>query len=545
MQEKDNKEYISPEKPADLLTCSAYIARDLVAQYFKMKVLNMRDAVALYIISGYVDFKRDGKAFFESEASTARALGLEDVQVRRTVGDLIEAGFITRDGKNGDKLQDRPWNVPILKPDNGETVGAYTVPQSDGGPSPRATDTVSQSDGGTVPHSDGLLKESGSEEKKKRNQIGRKGKKSPACLGVDSSFKIKSEPEIQTQLDSFPWGNYILNSPDGLAGCWTLIIGIFNPPSGAMAGRDEGSAEIIDPMDIRRAYKILEQMEEYGDPDTIRNWIEWYIKTGGLKKSLWLSEFSYSWETYKPFAIEARKAMIAEEEKLRAEERRIRLERERREEEEQEKIWEEEEKARLERQKADEETQRQKDIEAEEVRRQKAIEEEEARKKRAAEEMEAKRLQAEVFMKSLPSPEATRLAVNAVPVPLDWLDNYFGYHRFMGAMLRSVPVLRFADIQDPMMYHYPYIARDAFGGDPGAFEQKSRDFVVAEVEHVIAELKAKGEPSCPNPEISWKRFARFFGIPEEARYERPKTLVAVGAEGGNESPFGEKDEEDD
>ena len=114
----------------------------------------------------------------------------------------------------------------------------------------------------------------------------------------------------------------------------------------------------------------------------------------------------------------------------------------------------------------------------------------------------------------------------------------------MNSMLASVPFLNMTAPIGPEYLNYAPLARDSFGGDVLAFERKSRDFAVAEVENAMGELKAKGLSRFPKQTLDWQRFARFFGIPEEARYERPRTLVAVGTSGENESPFGEKEEED-
>ena len=107
----------------------------------------------------------------------------------------------------------------------------------------------------------------------------------------------------------------------------------------------------------------------------------------------------------------------------------------------------------------------------------------------------------------------------------------------MEAMLRSISVLRLTCGTDSKMYHYPYLARDSFGGDHGAYEQKSRDFVVAEAGHIIDELKSHGVSAAPISPISWRRFAQFFGIDPKAEFVRPKLPVTTNGDEDMESPF--------
>ena len=114
MPEKEKKKYISPEKPADLWTCSSYLARDLVSQYLRLGMLNQTDAVALYIAAGVIEFGRKGKTFFDACGTIAKALGLPKRAVRTYVNRLIEDGVIVRAKKVGDPLKERIWSIPSL-----------------------------------------------------------------------------------------------------------------------------------------------------------------------------------------------------------------------------------------------------------------------------------------------------------------------------------------------------------------------------------------------------------------------------------------------
>lgn len=479
----------------------------------------------MYIRASMANLGQVDMAFFQSEKNIANLFGVKASAVHMAARKLKERGIV-RKGKNGQRS--REWAIenlqgkPEIEPRHGKAPKASDPvkilwPTQSNICDPPSQNTVTDPVKILWPHN--TRKDSKKKEKKKKEDKKKEGKP-PSIRHHSIFFKKEDKDRALKSLKELD-----LDTPGSFCKAYFGLLKTFR-----RIDLTEKS------MDLIIASEILEGRipRDYRRHQILANWMVWYILSPPCpKEPPYLSNFKKSWDDYLPTATTLWEAITAPERKRREAELKAQREQDARNCKERMALQ------------AIQEKQRQKEARArEEARRQKAIEEEEARKKRAVEEMEAKRRKADEFLKSLPSPEAIRLAVDAVPVHPDWLNNNFGYHIFMGAMLRSVPVLKFADFHDPMMYHYPYIARDAFGEDHRAFEQKSRDFVLAEVEHLIAELKAKGESSCPNLEISWKRFARFFGIPEEARFERPRTMVAVGAKGEDEHPFG-KDEEDD
>ena len=484
---------------------------------------NLPGILEMYIRSSIANLGQIKRAFNQSEKKIAELLGVKASAVHMAAHDLKAFGIV-RKGKNGERKREWAIEEPKNEPDPekdarpsdpvrilcGDPVKELCVTQSKYC-DPPSQETVADPVKKLWPHN--TRKDLKKKEKKKKED-----KKEASIPSFPSPSFFKKEDKAREHLKEFDLHNHRHFSK--------AYFGLLKMVKRGNLTETE--------MDLKIASECLNKVpQDYRCQAILTEWMIWYVLTSPRpNESPYLSNFKKSWDDFLPTAQTLLEAIEAPERQRREAELKAQREQDARNYEERMALQ------------ATQEKQRQEEAMArEEARKQKAIEEEEARKKRAAEETEAKRRKADEFLKSLPSPEAIRLAINAVPVRPDWLDNHFGYHLFMGAMFRSVPVLRFADFQDPMMYHYPYIARDAFGKDHRAFEQKSRDFVLAEVEQLIAELKAKGEPSCPNLEISWKRFARFFGIPEEARFERPRTMVAIGAEGEDEHPFG-KDEED-
>ena len=481
-----------------------------VAILMKAGLEYLPTALELYIRASIADWAKIDLICRDSEEEISELFGVSAGGVRSAASEIKSRGIV-RLGKNGQRR--RPWAIVEMEKqiDADPTTSQTPTPlpaKRQPHHQPNVYPTTSQ-----TPHKKGIEKK----EIEKNEIEDRKDRKAHACLPI--AIHSFSQSEIQTLLDSFPWGNHKLDSPEGLASCWTILIDIFNQPSEAKAERDNGSAENFDPMDSRRAYKILEQMEEYGDPDTIRNWMEWYIAGGGLSRSQWLTAFSYSWETYQPIAAEAQKAKMAEEESRRAEERRVMLEQERRDEEERERIWAEQEPQRLEKQKADEEAKKLKAIEDEAM-------------------LQRKR---EEFHKSLPTPESIRRSVDSVAVPHGGLGKLDGYLDFVTLLVTAVPILGLVQDFDSKRYDYMPIARESFGGDLGGLERKTRDFVAAVADDYIGRLKTEGHSKLPKLQATWKMYAQFFKIDPDAVWSPPKTCMAVESEGDFESPFGNDD----
>lgn len=486
---------------------------------------NLPGILEMYIRSSIANLGQIKRAFNQSEKKIAELLGVKASAVHMAAHDLKEFGIV-RKGKNGERK--REWAIEESKnePDPekdarpsdpvrilcGDPVKELCVTQSKHC-DPPSQETVADPVKKLWPHN--TRKDLKKKEKKKKED-----KKEESIPSFPSPSIFKKEDKAREHLKEFDLHNHRHFSK-----AYFGLLKMFK----------RGNLTETE-MDLKIASECLNKVpQDYRCQAILTEWMIWYVLTSPRpNESPYLSNFKKSWDEFLPTAKTLLEAIEAPERQRREAELKAQREQDARNYEERMALQ------------ATQEKQRQEEAMArEEARKQKAIEEEEARKKRAAEEMEAKRRRAEEFLKSLPSPEATRLAVNAVPLTTNWLDNQFGYLNFMNSMLASVPFLNMTAPIGPEYLNYAPLARDSFGGDILAFERKSRDFAVAEVENAMGELKAKGLSRFPKQPLDWKRFARFFGIPEEARYERPRTLVAVGTSGGNESPFGEKDEEDD
>lgn len=359
---KPKKKYARPKKPEDLLTCSSFLARDLVAQYLKMGIISQIDAVALYIVAGIVEFGRKNKSFYESSGSIARALGLQKKSVKTYLKRLKEDGVIVRNGSAGASMKERPWSAPGLAPhsnphgvsgvhnttletDDGDGISSINrsclapglalpsnsedsktvssvvnttleTEKGDGGnnaypdrdtPSSPGEETSCSLQGDTPcgPH----IRESDKEESEEENHIGKECPKPLSCVSKNSSFKKRSKTQARHLLESFPWDRYQLDSPEGLASCWAHLVEVWRSPSGAEAEDHNGSAAEIDPMENPRAFMTLKQMRIYKNPETVRLWLEWFVKSGGLNKFKYITQFSKSWDDY---VIIAARAFVAE-----------------------------------------------------------------------------------------------------------------------------------------------------------------------------------------------------------------------------------------
>ena len=485
---------------------------------------NLPGILEMYIRSSIANLGQIERAFNQSEKKIAELLGVKASAVHMAAHDLKEFGIV-RKGKNGERVREWAIEEPKKEPEAendskpSNPVKELCVTQSKNCDLP-SQNTVTDPVKELWPHN--TRKDSKKKEKKKKED---KKERKPPSLLEDSIF-FKKEDEDKAKAKALGYLNdFNLLTPLEFCKSYFGLLKMFK--------RGDLTEEEFD-LVIASECLNLKGLQEFRRQAILAEWMIWYVLTPPRPdEHPYFTNFKKSWEDFSPIAIDLLETITAPERQQREAEAKASQEQQDKEDEEERILMEEQHRQRQEQAKADEE-----------AKRQKAIEEEEARKKRAAEKLEAKRLQAEEFLNSLPTPEALRQAVNKVPLTPNWLDNQFGYMDFMNAMLGSV---QFANLTAPIgseYFNYTPLARDSFGGDNLAFERKSRDFAVAEVEIAIGELKAKGLSQFPKQTLDWKRFAQFFGIPEDARYERPKTMVAVGTSGEYESPFG-KDEEDD
>lgn len=480
----------------------------------------------MYIATSIENLGRKDNPFYESSESIGELMGVSPRTVRKAGSRLKARGIINREGKNGERHREWKWLDSDDSDGKSETRLETNAMISVINPGTNVTSTQEQMsrqprnkchvDPGTnvTPHNNRKdLK------KKEKNKKEDKEESIPSIPG-DSSFKKEDKDKALEFLNGFDLHNNLF-----FCKAYFGLLKTFR-------GIDFTEMKL----DSDIASECLNKVPpEFRRQAILAHWMIWYVLTPPRpKEPPYLSFFKKSWEEFSSTAKTLLETITAPERQQREAEVKARQEQQDREDEEERILMEEQDRQRQEQAKADEE-----------ARRQKAIEAEEARKNWLAEEMEAKRRRADEFLKSLPSPEALRQSVNEVPLTPNWLDNQFGYLNFMNAMLASVPFLNLTAPIGPEYFNYTPLARDSFGGDYGAFELKSRNFVVAEVENAMGKLKARGLSRFPKQTLDWKRFAQFFGIPEDARYERPKTMVAVGTSGENESPFGEKEEEDD
>ena len=302
-------------------------------------------------------------------------------------------------------------------------------------------------------------------------QIGKEGEKTPSCISRDSSFKKRSEAEIQLLVDSFPWNDHQLDTPEGLASFWAHLIGIWKSPSRAKAKRDSGSAGEIDIMEVRRAYMTLKQMRIYKNPETVRLWLEWYIKSGVLDKAPFITWFSKSWKDYIPIAARAFVDKLKEEEEAWGAEVSAKYQGE---------AW-------AERNRADQ----------------------------ALGEIDKEQLQRmrESFHKTLPSIDAIRESVEAVPIDVDLYNDGY-YMKWLKSLARAVPVLGdFIEIDD-LGRHSDFVrlAREDCEGDLEWFAKVTRDYVVDRAEYFIEILKYEGYTGLRILMLTWRMYSNYFDL---------------------------------
>ena len=274
-----------------------------------------------YIATSIENLGRSDNPFYESSESIGELMGVSPRTVRKAGSRLKARGILNREGKNGERHREWKWMDSDNSDGKSETRLETNAMISVIDPGTNVTSTQEllsrlprnycHVDPGTnvTPHNN--RKDLKKKEKNKKED--RKGEKPPAYLTKDSSFKKRSDTEIQTMLDSFPWEDYLVDAPNGLAGCFTDIIGIWKSPSEAKVGRDEGSANIIDPMDEKRAFMTLKQMGDLKTRDRICKWLKWYIQNRGLEKSLYITDFSASWKKYHECETAQKKAQYEKE----------------------------------------------------------------------------------------------------------------------------------------------------------------------------------------------------------------------------------------
>ena len=473
-----------------------------------------------YIATSIENLGRSDNPFYESSESIGELMGVSPRTVRKAGSRLKARGILNREGKNGVRHREWKWmdsdnsdgksdtrletNAMISVIDPGTNVTSTQELLS------RLPRNYCHVDPGTnvTPHNNRKDLKKKEKNKKEDKDIG-----VPPFLSGDSSFKKEDKDKAIGLLKDYELhGRY-----DFCKAFFSLLKTYRN----IILTENE--------LDLIIASEILEDKipRDFRRQAILADWMTWYVLTPPRpKEPPYLSNFKKSWDDYLPVATALWESITAPERQQREAEAKARQERQDREDEEERRLLDDEIRQSLEKKKA-----------AAEAKRQKEIQEEEARKNMAIEEEEKRKREIEKFQKSLPSLESIRLAVNVVPTPENWLDNFGGYHKFMEAMLRSISVLRLTCGTDSKMYHYPYLARDSFGSDHGAYEQKSRDFVVAEAGHIIDELKSHGVSAAPISPISWRRFAQFFGIDHKAEFVRPKLPVTTNGDEDFESPF--------
>ena len=485
MPEKEKKKHVSPRRPEDLWTCSSWLARELVSQYLQLRVLTQTDAVALYIASGVLEFGREQKSFYESPGKIAKALGLPKSFVKTYIDRLIEDGVITRTETTVDQRNERKWSIPgILPSPHAPAVSGVlnSTPETDdiaaghnvypeGATSCIQGEATSCSSTGATP-CDLHLRESNKEKiKEQKNKEGESEKK-PPYISRSSSFKKRSKTEIQIFLDSFPWEGYQLDSPDGLASCWAHLVEVWRTPSGAEAGNHKYSAAEIDPMEVPRAYMTLKQMRIYKTPETVRLWLEWFVRSGGLNKSDFITRFSKTWDDYVPIVSRAFVAELLQEES----------------------IWVKELNERYRREEGPGQ----------------ALPRIEFHRNLGEEELQRLR---DDFLISLPDADAIRDAVGAVPLDVD-LEDDGEYIQWLGTLARAVPVLGPYSLVSDSRWQLDFIrmAREDFGGDMDAFANATRDYVVSIMEYHTRDCVAQDFASPRINCLVWRYYAEYFDL---------------------------------
>ena len=480
----------------------------------------------MYIRASMANLGQIDMAFYQSEKKIADLFGVKASAVHMAARKLKGLGIV-RKGSNGQRSREWAIENPQGKPEKEPQAGKGPKPSDPVKKlwptqsnicDPPSQNTVTDPVKILWPHNN--RKDSKKKEKKMKEDKKKEGK--PPSILHQSIFKQEDKYRALESLKGLD-----LHTPVNFCKAYFGLLRTYRRIDLTEKEMDwKVASEILDgkiPRDFR-LHPIL------------ANWMVWYVLSPPRpEEPPYLTNFKKSWDDYLPTATVLWESITAPERQRREAELKAQLEQEARDYEERMVLQVLQEKQRQEEAKA-----------REEARRQKEAREAEVRKARLAMEAEAHKHQTEEFQNSLPTPETIRKAVDAVPLPAppyDWLDNHVGYHRFLGALLCSTPVLRIeASCNDRGGLNYPYIARESFDGDHGAFERKTRDFAAAEIEHHVRELKAQGASMSPELMVCWKRYASFFGVPEGAEFKRPKINITPEME---KNPFGLDDEEED
>lgn len=480
---KSGEKYVRPKTPGDLWACSSYLARDLVPQYLQMGVISQTDAVALYITAGVVEFGRKQKPFYEPPCKIAKALGLPKSSVKTYIDRLIDDGVIARTDTMVDQRKERKWSAPGLTPPSDQPVVSSVVnttletEETDGGRNVYPDgDTPSSPGEGTACNPEGdtpcglHLRESEEKESEEEKHIGKESPRAPSYVSGSSSFKKRSKAETLRFLKAFPWGDHQLDSPEGLASCWANLVVAWRTPSGAEAEDRNDSAAEIDPMEVSRAYMTLKQMRIYKTPETVQRWLEWYVKSGGLNKTTFITRFSKSWDKYVPIVAQEFVAQLKEEEVA----------------------W---------LQKLNQRHEREAGVTMPRVELHRGLGEDELRNLR------------ESFLASLPDANAIGEAVGAVPLDAD-LNDDGEYFRWLGTLAKAMPVLGPYNMVPDSKWQLAFVrlAREDFQGDMEAFAEATRDHVVAMMENFLKWNEEQGSVSPRINTFFWRYYAEYFNL---------------------------------
>ena len=291
----------------------------------------------------------------------------------------------------------------------------------------------------------------------------------PPLLFFESKEDIKSQ--IQALLASFPWDDHRLDSPEGLASCWARLVGTLKPPSEAKAGNNDDSAGEIDGMEISRAFMTLKQMRIYRNPETIRQWLEWYVMSGGLRKSCFITKFSGSWDQYGPIVAQAFVKELKEEDAA----------------------WSKDlnDRCRREAGKTMPVFQFNSDYGEEEI-------------ERMREDLQA----------SLPGDEAIVEAIRGVETFYRDLDDDSNYMQWIASLAKAVPVLGpYTEVAYPDRHlDFVRLAREDCGGDLDLFADQTRAYVANKVKDSRDWIIEQGLVGPRMIVFNWLKYAYYFDL---------------------------------
>ena len=214
----------------------------------------------------------------------------------------------------------------------------------------------------------------------------------------------------------------------------------------------------------------LKQMRIYKNSETVRLWLEWFVKSGGLNITEFITQFSKSWDDYVPIVARAFVEKLKEEEAA----------------------WVKELGARLSREAG------------------KTMPVMESHRGLGEEEIQRLR---ESFCASLPDSDAINDAVFAVPIDAD-LEDDNEYMRWLDSLAKAVPVLGPFTVIDDSGRHLDLVrlAREDCKGNLDWFAELTRDFVVAEVKYYMRLIEEHGDSHPKLYPFSWRHYAQSFDL---------------------------------